>query len=341
MSNKNDMLDLCFNLDPKNLRGLFRDAYAVSRRNFGNTIHFYAPSMAHYDTSFYSSSVDRFPAISVTGRICQLKCAHCNGELLSNMIPATNPKELFNSCVKIKRSGAVGCLISGGSLHDGRVPLKQFIPTIKQIKKELGLQVVVHTGLVDLTLAECLADAGIDAAMIDILGSNDTIKEVYHLNDTVEAFDNSLTYLEDNNIPIVPHILVGIHFGKLKGEIHAIKLVSHHHPAAIVVIVLMPLVHTQMENTKPPAPIEVARVMLALRLLNPKTPMLLGCARPQGEHKTETDILAIKAGVNGIAYSSEEGYQFAKAQHLNAKMHEQCCSLIWHNMLKENPIRKR
>jgi hypothetical protein len=61
----------------------------------------------------------------------------------------------------------------------------------------------------------------------------------------------------------------------------------------------------------------------------PDIPLLLGCARPRGQHKIETDILAIKAGVNGIAYPSEEVCDFARELGLGFEFHQQCCSLMW------------
>lgn len=329
-----EFLEPCFKQTTHDLKTLLDEAYTLSRKHFSNLIHFYVPGMVHYETSFYhTTGIHRFPGISVTGRRCHLNCEHCKGQLLKSMISATTPQELLEVCTKIKSAGGTGCLISGGSLRDGSVPLMDFIPTIKQIKQELGLRTVIHTGLVNPSLARALADAGIDAAMIDIIGSNDTIEEVYHLDTHVQSFDRSLTLLEQNDIPTVPHIVVGIHYGKLKGEKVAVEIISRHHPAAIVIVAFMPLDHTSMEYITPPSPLEVARVILASRLLMPQTPLLLGCARPRGAHKVETDVLAIKAGVNGIAYPSEEAYRFARKLGLSIKFHEKCCSLLWQDLL--------
>lgn len=329
-----ELLETCFKQPTHDLRTLLNDAYNLARRHFSNLIHFYVPGMVHYETSFYhATDAPRFPGISVTGKRCYLNCEHCKGQLLKSMISATTPQELLEVCTKIKNAGGTGCLISGGSLRDGSVPLMDFIPTIRQIKQELGLRTVIHTGLVNPSLAKALADADIDAAMIDIIGSNDTIKEVYHLDSHVESFDHSLTLLEQNDIPTVPHIVVGIHYGKLTGEKVAVEIISKHNPAAIVIVAFMPLVHTPMEDITPSSPLEVARVILALRLLMPQTPLLLGCARPRGAHKVETDVLAIKAGVNGIAYPSEEACRFAEKLGLSIRFHEKCCSLLWQDLL--------
>ena len=326
-------LDQLIKYSSNELEPFFDKAFKLSRNHFSDDIYFSMPGMVHFDTPFYQATDPlRFPAISVTGDSCHLKCEHCKGKLLETMIPATTPQQLFDVCAKIKAKGGKGCLISGGSLKDGSVPLTNFIPYIRRVKRELGLTVVVHTGVIYPKLAEELAQAEIDAAMIDIIGSNETIRSIYHLDITKDAFDYSLTLLEKNHIPIVPHIVVGIHYGKLKGEGDALKIVSNHHPAAVIIVAFKPLEFTSMENFTPSSPMDIARVILASRLMMTDTPILLGCARPLGEHKSETDILAIKAGVNGIAYPSEEGYNYARKIGLHVRFSEECCALMYRDL---------
>ena len=328
-----EQLEYCLRTPFHELTPLFDEAFKISRTNFSNVIYFSMPGMVYFDTPFYKATNPlRFPAISVTGNRCHLNCEHCEGKLLKTMIPATTPQQLYEICAKIKDEGGKGCLISGGALTDGAVPLMDFIPYIKRVKQELGLEVVVHTGVVYPKLAEALAETEIDAAMIDVIGSNDTIQSVYHLNLTMNAFDTSLTLLEKNNIPIVPHIVVGIHYGILKGEGMALKIISNHNPAAIIIVALAPIEDTAMEKITPPSPQDIARVTLASRLMMVNTPLLLGCARPLGEHKSETDVLAIKAGVNGIAYPSEAGYNYAKMLGLNIRFSESCCALMYRDL---------
>jgi len=117
-------------------------------------------------------------------------------------------------------------------------------------------------------------------------------------------------------------------------------MISKHDRAAVVVVALTPLSNTRMEHTPPPSPLDVARVISASRLLMPDTPLLLGCARPRGEHRAETDILAIKAGVNGIAYPTEEAYEFAARLRLSVRFHEKCCSPVWRDLIRDKPHKK-
>ncbi len=324
------LLDQCFDGPLTELEPLFEAAFELSRARFSNRIHFYMPGMVHFDTPFYKTSNQyRFPSVSITGSGCQLQCEHCKAKLLETMIPAVTPKRLYEVCTRIKEEGGRGCLISGGSQKDGAVPLMDFIPMMKRIKRDLELDLVVHTGIVYPELAEALAGVGVDAAMIDIIGSDETIKSVYHLDLSVDALDRSISLLEQSDIPVVPHLVVGLQYGRIEGERRALQVVSKHRLGALVVVAFMPLEQTPMEHVAPSTPLDIARVILASRFTMPDTPLLLGCARPRGAHKSETDTLAIRAGVNGIAYPSREGYDFAREKGLTIKFSEECCALMY------------
>jgi uncharacterized radical SAM superfamily protein len=174
-----------------------------------------------------------------------------------------------------------------------------------------------------------LADVGVDAALVDVVGSDETVSDVFHLDCGVDAFDRSITLLEDHGIPVVPHIIAGIHYGKMKGERKAVEIVSAHRPEAVVVVALMPLEGTPMEGVGVIPPLDVGRVILALRLSMPRTPTILGCARPRGRHRALTDVIAIRAGVSGIAYPSEEAYTLARGLGLKVRLSGECCALLW------------
>jgi uncharacterized radical SAM superfamily protein len=311
---------------------LLKKAQNVRRKNLGRKIHFYAPSFMYYKTSYYRSSPTDFPTISVTGKSCALKCKHCDGKVLNTMYSATTPEKLLELCMQLKRTGALGCLISGGCLPDGSVPIGKFIHMIEKIKRELGLTVIVHTGIIDFKTAEKLRNAGVDAALIDIIGSDETIREIYRLNVTVKAYQDSLKALHEAGVAFVPHVIVGLHYGKLKGELHALKIISKYQPSALVIIAFMPIHGTEMENVAPPKPIEITKVIATARLMFPKTPIALGCMRPKGKHQIETDILALKAGVNAIAFPTEEAIRFAEKQGYTTTFSSLCCSQTFTEM---------
>jgi hypothetical protein len=245
------------------------------------------------------------------------------------MYPANTPEKLLNLCLQLKRDGALGCLISGGCLPTGSVPVENFIHAIEKVKRKLGLTVFAHTGIINLDTAKKLREAGVDAALIDVIGSDDTIREIYNLNMTVKDYENSLRALLRSGITFVPHVTVGLHYGKLKGELQALKMISGYDPSALVIIAFMPIHGTKMATVDPPAPIDITRVIAVARLKFPKTPLVLGCMRPKGEHRIETDILAIKAGVDAIAFPAEEAVKFAESHRYKIGFSSFCCSQIY------------
>ncbi|MBN1785185.1 MAG: radical SAM protein [Candidatus Bathyarchaeota archaeon] len=300
--------------------------------NLTGKIQFYAPSFVYYKNKYFHSSHSSFPSISITGSSCALKCQHCNGKVLDTMLSAPSPEELFNVCTKLKEDGAGGCLISGGCLPDGSVPLDRFMDVIAKIKKNLGLTVTVHTGIVNFSTAKLLKEAGVDAALIDIIGSDETIHKLYNLDIKVKDYDRSLKAFHDVGIPFVPHVLAGLHYGELKGEFEALKIIAKYSPSAVITIAFMPIRGTPMEKVPPPEPEDIAKILVTSKLLMPNTPTVLGCMRPKGEHRKKTDLLAVRTGVNGIAFPVDEAIQLAESLNLKISFSSLCCSQIFEDI---------
>jgi uncharacterized radical SAM superfamily protein len=51
--------------------------------------------------------------------------------------------------------------------------------------------------------------------------------------------------------------------------------------------------------------------------------------RPKGAFRRETDVLALKAGVNAIAFPSEEAITYAKAKGWETYFSSYCCAQIY------------
>jgi hypothetical protein len=94
----------------------------------------------------------------------------------------------------------------------------------------------------------------------------------------------------------------------------------------LVIIAFMPIHGTRMQNTEPPKPLDVAKVIATARLTFPKIPLVLGCMRAKGRHRVDTDLLAMKAGVDGIAFPAEEAIDFAKAKGYEIEFSSLCCA---------------
>ncbi len=297
-------------------------------------IRFYVPSFTYYKTKYFCSSTIDFPTISITGNSCALNCKHCGGKVLETMHPAPSPEELFDLGRELKHNGAKGVLVSGGCLPDGSVPLDRFVPTLGKLKHMLGLTVFVHTGIIGRTTALALKNAGIDAALIDVIGSDQTMEKIYNLKVTMQDYANSLMALGDAGLPLVPHVIVGLNEGKLDGELKALQMIQKVKPSALVIIAFMPIHGTAMAKVSSPQPVDIAKVATLARLMFPETPLVLGCMRPKGKNRSVTDLLALKAGVDAVAFPSEEAIEYAKSKGYTTDFSSYCCAQIYIDSVK-------
>ena len=292
-------------------------------------IRFYAPSFTYYKNNHYSPNSTSFPSISVTGSACSINCKHCGGKVLQTMHPALQPEELLEIALKVKHNGASGVLVSGGCLPDGSVPLDRFVSSLKKIKRELSLTVFVHTGIISYEAALALKDAGVDAALIDVIGSEETVDKVYNLKVSVKHYINSLHALNEAKIAFVPHVIVGLNDGKLDGELAALEMIEQVEPSGLVIIAFMPIQGTVMANIPPPNPFDIAKVVSMARKMFPSKPLALGCMRPKGKSRSQIDILALKAGIDGIAFPSEEAIEYAKNNGFRTFFSSSCCAQMY------------
>jgi hypothetical protein len=310
----------------------YKSAWEIARKNFGNKIFFFAPTIKRYETEEFKQSCSHcyFMPVSITGGSCELNCEHCASKILKAMKATTTPEALFNYANEIAKKGAKGMLISGGSNKKGVVPIHPFLKTIAKIKHKFGFKIVAHLGILDKeTVKEIKTLDCIDCAMMDIVGSNNTLHQVYHLKDvTIADFENSLRLLCEYGIKTIPHIVIGLHYGKIVGEYDALKIISKYPVAAVVLVGLLPQSGTKMAAVIPPNAEEMGKIFKYTRKLFPSIPILLGCQRPVGEDKLKTDILALQSGLNGIAYPAEGIVTLAKKIGLKPQFSQMCCSLI-------------
>lgn len=292
-------------------------------------IHFYAPGLKRYRTSEYAGQdPGRFVSVSVTGTACALQCDHCQSRVLEGMIP-TNGKGLFELAGELAARGTRGLLVSGGCDRRGRVPLLRHVSDLKRIRCELGLTIRVHPGLPDEETAVALGEVDLDGAMLDVIGAAETIREVYHLEVGVEEYEAVLARLARHGVPLVPHIILGLHYGRLLGEWRALEMIARHRPKFLVLVILMPLYGTAMAGVTPPSAEEIGGFFDLARAALPETPIMLGCARPIGPSKAEIDRRAVDAGLNGIAYPAEGIVTYAESRGLVPRFHDACCGVNW------------
>jgi hypothetical protein len=175
--------------------------------------------------------------------------------------------------------------------------------------------------------AVALKGAGVDQALLDVVGAEETWRRVLHLEEGEALMRRSLDALFDAGLEVVPHVIAGLHFGRILGERRALEILRGYPSRLLVWVTLMPLSRTPLAKAVPPAPEEAARLLAESRLMFPDTEISLGCARPRGTYRRILERLALAAGVNRMALYSEETIASAAALGLEMRFQESCCSL--------------
>ncbi len=311
------------------LNELQTEAFRIRKAHFGNELTFSVPGTISYHDNNLPFHRERFAAISVTGTLCDLHCGHCRGKLLESMIPAEDPDTFFQIIERLRSNGALGVLVSGGANKNGEVPLDKFIPLIREVKtKTPEFKVICHTGLIRKETAIALKEARVDQILIDVIGDEETIREVYHLNKRVEDYEETLRMLKETGHCLAPHIIIGHHYGEIRGEWRALEIVTRVRVETIVLVVLKPLQNSKSHRMRIPKPEETSRVSAIARILNPKVPIRMGCIRPAHPWKAEMEKGCIASGANTIAYPLQGTIEYAAEIGLESKFVEMCCSLL-------------
>jgi hypothetical protein len=305
----------------------------------GREIRFSTPTFKAYSSCEMSGcGKNSFPAFSVTAAGCALMCDHCQAKILEPMIPATTPESLDRQVRELVSSQDLqGFLLSGGSTRRNEIRYERYYPVIERLKRDFPrLKVAIHSALLDETRAKAMAAAGVDTAMMDVIGSDETIRDVYHLDRPVADFERTLAALCATGMEVVPHIVIGLHYGRILGEPAALDVVSRHAVHSLVLVVVMPF-YAKPGTFATPAASDVGRIFLEARRRIPGRQVLLGCARPPGMHRRVTDAYAVIAGLDGIAFPAEGALAVAGAIGRPAVQEHACCSIKTGRTIKLHP----
>lgn len=305
----------------------------------GREIRFSTPTFKSYSSCDVNGcGKNSFPAFSITAGACGLNCDHCQAKILEPMIPATNPA-MLDARVRdmVVRENLQGFLLSGGSNRRNEVPYERYLPVVEGLKRDFPqLRIAIHTALLDGARARSIASAGVDTAMMDVIGARETITDVYHLDRTVEDFEATLAALCATRMEVVPHIVIGLHYGRILGEPAALDIVSRHPIHSLVLVVVMPF-YARPDTFVTPATGDVGRIFLEARERIADRQVLLGCARPPGLHRRVTDAYAVMAGLDGIAFPAEGALAAAHAVGRPVVQEHACCSVKTGNTIKLHP----
>jgi lipoyl synthase len=295
----------------------------------GRPIRFSTPTFKTYSSCELSGcGKNAFPAFSVTAAGCALMCDHCQAKILEPMIPATSP-EMLDRKVRalIAAQDLRGFLLSGGSTRRNEIKYERFYPVLEALKRDFPyLKVAIHSALLDEARAKRMEAAGVDTAMMDVIGADETIRDVYHLERPVEDFEATLAALCATSMEVVPHVVVGLHYGRILGEPRALDIVARHRIHSLVLVVVMPF-YAKSGTFETPRTADVGRIFLEARRRLPDREVLLGCARPPGMHRRVTDAYAVAAGLDGIAFPADGAVALAQALGRPAVQEHACCSI--------------
>jgi len=308
-------------------------------RAAGRDIRFSTPTFKAYSScELEGCGKNSFPAFSVTAAGCALMCDHCQAKILEPMLPATSPEMLERKVREmVATQDLQGFLLSGGSNKRNEIRYERYYPVIERLKRDYPqLKIAIHSALLDAPRARAMANAGVDTAMMDVIGAEQTIRDVYHLERPVADFEATLEALCATRMEVVPHIVIGLHYGRILGEPAALDIVSRHRVASLVLVVIMPF-YSKPGTFATPRTSDIGRIFLEARERIPDRQVLLGCARPPGMHRRVTDAYAVMAGLDGIAFPADGALGVAHAIGRPVAQAHACCSMKTGRTIKLHP----
>ncbi len=266
-------------------------------------------------------------AVSVTGKECPLKCSHCGGHYLKHMVDIGRLEEALGE--KMPRS----ILLSGGCDASGAVPLVSHLEKVSGMARRLdregrGFRINVHPGVASPEAARAIAQMA-SVISFDFVLDDETIREAFHGEWTGRDYVGTLRNLRTGKAEVIPHILVGLYKGQIKGEYEAVDFLIREGMRRIIFIVFIPTENTAWESFPPPPPEEVAGLIAWTRTRAPELDISIGCMRPRGKYRELLDPLAVKAGVDRIVLPHPRALAAAEEMGLTVVRKEECCSFDW------------
>jgi hypothetical protein len=253
--------------------------------------------------------------LSLTGQNCGLNCAHCGGHYLKGMRPIWEAEP--------RLSGAPSVLISGGCDASGRVPVLAHLERVRAWRP--GRRMNWHVGLIDEDEMAAIAPL-VDVVSFDFVGDDETIREVYGLDRTVEDYMETYRILR-RHARTLPHVTVGLRGGSLGHEGPALERLAELGADGLVVLVFIPTPGTLYHDRQPPSPEAVAEFLAEARIRLPQVPLFLGCMRPKGAYRDALDPLAVHAGANVVVSPSRPARHLAAELGLAQRTMRECCVL--------------
>ena len=293
--------------------------FALSSERVAQMERAFALRLEHHGRELVLDRPGSTLALSTTGTDCGLDCAHCGGHYLEGMTPLSGAEK------KLASGQYTSCLFSGGCTPAGKVEVAKQAELIRQYK-ERGLRINMHAGLVSDEEIEVIAPLA-DKISFDLVLDDQTIRDVFGLSRRGEDYVKVYKKLRQVGAPVVPHLLIGLWGGQVRGEYAVIEALKELGADGLVFIVLIPTPGTRFADRLPPALDDVAKVMCTARETFPHLPLNLGCMRPSGKYRYEVDKVAVRSGLNRIVNPTPGCIKLAQEMGLTLAERKECCVL--------------
>ena len=293
---------------------------------------FAVPGSKVFISKYYRNTPNSFLNVSLTGSKCELLCKHCRGILLKDMINVKYNCNLIEILQKYGDETIRGILISGGFDKEGVLNLSgNILDDVKNIKSKMGskIKIYIHAGFVDNDTAINLKKSGVDGVLVNVIGSENAIRNVYNLeNKNPEDYYNSIATLKKNNLKVSAHVVIGIDNGEISDEFRSVERIIKLGVDSIVFVILkrlskeISIAELKFEDE------ELLNLIKYARELNPSVPITFGCAKPAGIKTEQLEIEIIKLGIDVLAFPSDKAIEFALNNNIRFKFVEECCALV-------------
>lgn len=278
-----------------------------------------APSFADFSSRSARELVRISPvktlSVSLTGQNCQQNCAHCNGHYLKGM-------QNFNELAKRDLHDYDAILISGGGLESGAVPITEHLTQL--IALPVHLQMNLHPGYQPVAPLLPLK-ARKPVISFDLPGTDKVISNVYKLHYQVSDYQK-LFISYNQHFTTIAHICIGIDCGTNSGEEKTIDFLATQKPDRIVFIIFRPTPGTEFAGCNPPTLARTAEV-IGYAKTRLDCEIMLGCMRPAGIYRRDSDIIAWLHGIDKIVQPHHKLTEILTRHGITIAEHKNCCAL--------------
>lgn len=208
--------------------------------------------------------------LSLTGRSCQMNCAHCGGHYLKHMKTLKEMQQFVDE-------GFKSFLISGGLSEDFLVPFREHVDLLRKLKDLHGLSYNFHVGFPRSPIKELEGLA--DVVSFDFFADRRVMESVYGFSVEPEKLLDAIVQTE---VFAVPHVTVGILEGRISHEFEALRMLSRHFKA-VVLNVFVPTQGTRFSEASAP---DLAAVRNVFEYASQAfDTVVLGCMQPRGDYR--------------------------------------------------------